>query len=417
MKQKKIKNGVIAETKQEEPQLRAGKAVTDLIWSIGALALMNGTIQILIYPALNRRMGTDEYGDMLFLLGVATIFGAGIGSALNNGRLLRQLHEKAGNLDYLLSLLSYSIPAALIVGTVAWKYLAPVQSVFLALLTIFISLRYYSDVEYRLGLNYRGYFFYYMILSAGYLAGVMLWDFVPSWIFVMILGEGACLAFCIYGGHIYHPLRGNHRFKEIECCTIQLVGSYLLYNAVVQLDRVLLKMALDSSAVTIFYVASILGKVIALLVGPLNAILVSYLTRWGKKIPTKMVMVFTGGIVLCTGLVYLAVSIVTPFVVQWLYPDIYLQVMQYAGGANLGQILCFAGSLELTLLLTMAPARWQLIIQGGYAALFAAGGLLGVKVAGLSGFVWATVIAGAVRFIAAFVMIIFYSNVLNRARN
>ena len=387
----------------------AGKALTDLVWSIAALVLMNGTIQILVYPRLNRALGTEAYGDMLFLVGLATIFGAGIGCAMNNGRLLRQRHESAGNLDYLLSLLSYALPACLAVGAVAWRVLTPAQAVLAAVLTLAITLRYYSDVEYRLSLNYKRYFVYYALLSAGYLAGVLLWETVPSWLFVLLLGECACVCFCMVTGGIYHPMTGSRRFADIERCTAQLMLSYLLYNAVVQMDRVLLRVAMDSSAVTVFYVASILGKVIALLVGPLNAVLVSYLTRWERRLDSRLTLLFTGGIVLCTGLFYLAISLVTPFVVRWLYPDLCTQVLQYAPIANLGQILCFAGSLELTLLLTLAPARWQLAVQGGYALVFMAGGLAGVQAAGLSGFVWATAAAGALRFAVAFALLLYYA--------
>lgn len=388
---------------------KAKKALTDLIWSIAALVLMNGTIQILIYPRLNRVLGTEAYGDMLFVVGVATIFGAGIGCAMNNGRLLRQLHETAGNLDYLLSLLSYTLPACLIVGAVAWQYLPPAQAVLAAVLALFITLRYYSDVEYRLSLNYKRYFIYYALLSAGYLAGILLWDVIPSWLFVLLVGECACVFFCMVSGKIYHPMHGGDHFAEIERHTAQLVLSYLLYNAVVQLDRVLLRTVMDSSAVTIFYVASILGKIIALLVGPLNAILVSYLTRWGRRLDARLTVLFTGGIAACAALFYLAVCIVSPFVIRWLYPDICAEVMQYAAVANLGQILCFAGSLELTLLLTLAPSRWQLIIQGGYAVLFVVGGLAGVQLAGLTGFVYATAAVGAVRFLFAFVLLLVYA--------
>lgn len=393
---------------QQMPQ--AKKAVSDLVWSIAALVLMNGTIQIVIYPQLNRSLGTEAYGNMLFLVGLATIFGAGIGSAMNNGRLLRQLHEDAGNLDYLLSLLSYALPACLLVGIVAWQYLPPMQAILAAVLALFITLRYYSDVEYRLSLNYKRYFLYYALLSAGYVAGVLLWRAVPSWVFVLLLGECACVCFCMASGKIYHPMAGGSHFADIERHTAQLMLSYLLFNAVVQMDRILLRMVMDSNAVTIFYVASLLGKIIALLVGPLNAVLVSYLTRWGKKLDARLTVLMSGGVAVCAALFYLAVCIASPFVIHWLYPDIYAEVMQYAPLANLGQVLCFAGSLELGLLLTMAPSRWQLVTQGSYAILFVAGGLIGVQLAGLTGFVYATAIAGAIRFLLAFLLLLYYSS-------
>lgn len=388
---------------------RPGGALADLAWSLAALVLMNGTVQIVLYPRLSRLLGTEEYGNMLFVVGIATIFGAGIGCAVSNARLLRQRQEYAGNLDYLLCLLGCTLPACLAAGAVAWQVLPPVQAVLAAVLTLAIALRYYSDVEYRLSLNYRTYFVYYLLLSAGYLAGLLLWKLVPSWPVVLLLGEGACVLFCMAGGKIYHPLTGHRRTAELLRGTAQLMLSYLLYNAVVQLDRVFLRMVMDSRAVTLFYVASLLGKAIALLVGPLNTVLVSRLTRREQRLDFRRTLLLTGAVVVCAGVFYLAVSLAAPVVVRWLYPELYDLVLPYTALANLGQILCFAGSLELTLLLTLAPARWQLLIQGGYALLFAAGGLYGVQTAGLAGFVWATAAAGAVRFAAAVGLLLYYA--------
>ena len=400
----------VAPKQGEEKQLvKPKKVASDLIWSIAALAFMNGMIQIVIYPQLNRMLGTDGYGDMLYLMSVATIFGAGIGCAVNNARMLHQLENTAGNADYLFSILSYFAIACVVSYFFVRKYLAIWQLPLFALLMLLIILRYYSDVEYRLRLNYKRYFVYYAILSLGYLVGLLLGKAFGSWMAVFLLGEFLCVLFCTLTGKIYRPFAYNHKFLQVEYQTAHLMLSYLLYNAVIQLDRVMLRTVMDSSAVTVYYVASLLGKIIALLVGPLNSIIISYLTRMRTKITTRTAMLLTGGTVLCGAVFYLVLLVASPIVIKWLYPDIYAEVMQITAMANLGQIACFIGSLELTILLTVAPGYWQLAIQGGYAAMFVAGGLIGIQLNGLQGFVYGTLAASILRLAFSFCLLLYYT--------
>ena len=395
---------------EEEKQLvKPKKVVSDLVWSIAALAFMNGMIQIVIYPQLNRLLGTEGYGDMLYLMSIATLFGAGIGCAVNNARMLHQLENTAGNVDYLLSLLSYFAAACVVSYFFVRKYLSLWQLPVFALLMLMITLRYYSDVEYRLRLNYKRYFVYYAILSVGYLVGLLLGKAGAGWMPVFLLGEIACVLFCAWTGKIYRPFTYGHQFMLVERQTAHLMLSYLLYNAVIQMDRVMLRTVMDSSAVTVYYVASLLGKIIALLVGPLNSIIISYLTRMRTKITTRTAMLLTGGTMLCGAAFYLVLLVASPIVIKWLYPDIYAEVMQITAMANLGQIACFIGSLELTILLTVAPGYWQLVIQGAYAAMFVAGGLIGVYLNGLQGFVYGTLAASICRLALSFFLLLHYT--------
>ena len=54
---------------------------------------------------------------------------------------------------------------------------------------IVTTVRYYADVEYRLSLNYRGFFFYYLFIAVGYAIGMALYGISHSWVSIFILGE------------------------------------------------------------------------------------------------------------------------------------------------------------------------------------------------------------------------------------
>ena len=392
------------------------KVIEDLAWSIAALVIMNGIIQIVIYPVLNRRLGTEQYGNVLYLISVVSIFSTGVGMALSNVRLLRQRRETAGNGDYLLVMLLFFLPSVLALWVMAQEYVGLPDFVLLVLLMAFMTLRYYSDAEYRLSLNYRRYFVYYLILSIGYLLGLLLWDFFPVWMVPFLLGEIACVAFCIKNGKIYHPMRCTSEKKQICRLAIQLAPSYLLYNLVVQMDRIMLRTFIDSSSVTIYYVASLLGKVIALLVGPLNSIIVSYTTKASSKLHVKTILVTVCSFLLLSAMLFCAVCFISPYVIRLLYGDIYDAVMEISIWANLSQIVCFSASLILTLLLTIAPVYWQMIIQASYALIFFTFGYVGIQLNELHGFVYMTLLANIIRLVLTFIILIIYALKMNPER-
>ena len=380
------------------------KITSDLFWSFGAVILLNGIIQLAVYPFLQRRLGVAGYGDMLYQLSLITILGAGVGMATNNYRLLKQNDENLANGDYLFCLFSMLLFGCIIIAIITHSEFSAFQLLAYLVLAVFIGLRYYSDVAYRLTLNYRRYFFFYLILSAGYLIGIALWQIINSWIIVILLGEIACIIYCVFNGGIYYPIKKKSSFWKTEKQVLLLAASYLLYNGVIQMDRVLLKNLLGSEAVSIYYVASLLGKILALVVGPLNAVLLSYLSKMNEKLNQKVVLIIVSSVIGVSGICFLGISIIAPWVTKTLYPDIDCGNLLLL--ANLGQILCFAGSLILTVLLTMAPSYWQLISQGVYAVVFVVFGQWGAAYNGLEGFIIGTLYANVIRFVIAIAALI-----------
>ena len=157
---------------------------------------------------------------------------------------------------------------------------------------------------------------------------------------------------------------------------------------------------IDSSTVTVYYVASLLGKTAALLVGPLNGVVIGYLTKGKTKpITQKSFLIVSGGILAAGAVLYLGISIVMPAFVKLLYPDIYPQVMAISSLANLSQIICFASSLLLTIMLTFCSEKWQLAIQSIYAASFLGLSLFMTRQSGEQGFVVASLAANVLRLL------------------
>ncbi len=377
------------------------KFATDFIWSIAALVTMNGVLQTFVYPLLNRQMGEAAFGNVLYVLGIVAVFAPSVGLAANNIRLVEGRSKTVLNGDSLLSMLPLLAVSGVIFFAVCNGYFnGIVDCVMAALLLVFTTLRYYGDVEYRMELNYKGYFVYYLVLSFGYISGALLYPLTKSWILCFVLGEAAVWLLLVVKGHIYRPLQKSENTVYISKKVLVLAASYLLVNMVLNLDRVLLQHLIDSSTVTVYYVASLLGKTAALLVGPLNGVVIGYLTKGKTKPITQKSFALVSGAVLVAGTVLFAgITLVMPLFVKLLYPDIYDNVLAISTLANLSQIICFASSLLLTIMLTFCSEKWQLVIQIVYVLVFFSLSMIFTNRDGLQGFVVASLIANTLRLV------------------
>lgn len=376
------------------------KFAVDVIWSVAALCVMNGVLQLIIYPSLNRSMGEAQFGNVLYVLGILAVFAPTVGLAANNIYLVERRTRDVKNGDLLLSMLpQVAVCCMVFLALCRGSLTGAGDCVAAAALLLMTTLRYFGDVEYRMTLNYRGYLAYYSVISLGYLTGLLLYPVTHSWLLTMLLGEAAAWVLLLVRGHVYRPIEKTEHFREVNRKVLALACSYLLYNAVVNLDRVLLQYLIDSTTVTVYYVASLLGKTTALLVGPLNGVLIGHLTQKGSAALSRKRYAAIAGCFLIVGMaLYGAMTLVMPVFVHLLYPNIASEVLDIAWLANLSQIICFSSSLLLTIMLTFASTRWQLLIQSIYAIVFLALSLVMVRSGGVHGFVQASLIANAIRF-------------------
>ena len=153
------------------------------------------------------------------------------------------------------------------------------------------------------------------------------------------------------------------------------------------------------TAVTIYYTASLFGKVVALLTVPVNSLVISYLIRYDKGLSKKLWTIFVvcgiGGGLVCTGGCILFSHIFIPF----LYEELYETVKPFLVPAILSQIFYFVSGILLVVLLRFRGEKKQFFLNLIYAVSFFALVIAGTYFYGLEGFVWFSLIANAFRFI------------------
>ena len=137
--------------------------------------------------------------------------------------------------------------------------------------------------------DYKRYCVFYLLIALGYLGGMALYPLWKSWILVMLLGEALAVLYVKCRGTVLSsPWKKSDYYVQNMQSAIQLAGTQLLANAVFNSDRLLLEAFCGGAAVTVFYVATLIGKVISLISTPLNGVLIGYLSRYRGRIKKRL---------------------------------------------------------------------------------------------------------------------------------
>ncbi len=369
---------------------------TDFILSVSAIVLFNGVIQFVLYPFLEEKMGADSFGVVIYLLAIISVMGA-FGTAANYSRMVGSSKRECSNGDYNRFFIAVSAIVLVVsaVGLVALKSFSPLYFVGYALLMMLTILRYYGDVEYRLSCNFKGYFVYYVLIAVGYVIGVLIYRFTASWLVVMLIGEALAILFVALGGKVFKPpfLAKSADYKANTKSVWALVAANLVQTVILNADRILVMLFVGSYEVTLFYVATLVGKIVALVTVPLEGLIISYLTKYEEKLNYKFFLVFSGGFVALSAIMVAATTVASHILVPFLYPDIYAEAAPYFIVANAGQVLFFASTVLITFVLKISGENSQLVMNLIYLVVFAAIVIPCISLWGLWGIAWG--IAGA----------------------
>ncbi|MBQ8140449.1 MAG: hypothetical protein IJ038_01995 [Clostridia bacterium] len=395
-----MKNDIIKNNKRK---------IRDLLLSISATAILNIVIQFVLYPFLERNLGEERYGAALSVLSVIAIFAGTIGTSANYSRMVTSGNRdiEYTNGDYNLIVLSLSLVCG-IGGMFYLRYLgisSVLSAVLFLLLALLTAFRYYSDVEFRMKSDFLRYMLYYTAISAGYLLGTLVYKFTGEWMLALITGEAFGIIFAFFASSIYrkNALRTSKSFSLVFKSMGFLMLSTLIENLTLNADRLLLMVFSGGVAVSVYYTASLVGKIIAMLSVPINSIIISYLVKYEGKLTKKLWSVASIAAAALGGIAFLGCYIVSPFILNILYPDLYVMAKVYVPAAILGQIFYFISGILLVILLRFCGEKKQFLFNLGYAVEFLAIVLIGTWQGGLDGFVYSSLIANAVRFLAVII--------------
>ena len=192
---------------EKQPKAKSGlrRFAGDMVYSLAGLMILNMTLSFGVYPFLRSRMGAEGSGKMLFFTAIMGLMASAVGSGINYGRMKASTRHETKNGDYNRFLVFTALLCAIVtvVAICVKKDTAGALPISIGVLIFVTTVRYYADVEYRLSLNYRGFFFYYLFIAVGYAIGMALYGISHSWVSIFILGEVFGLLFVTITGSIF----------------------------------------------------------------------------------------------------------------------------------------------------------------------------------------------------------------------
>lgn len=385
------------------------KLTFDFGTNILASLVVTFTLQILVYPLMARSVSVNEYGLVLTVMGIVNTIVVALGNTLNNIRLVQnQVYEsigEQGDFNIILILISTLGAISLIIIMMAFKYIGLLDITLLTLTVIFGILKSYYLVGYRLKLNFTFNLYCNLVITIGYIIGVLLFYITKTWILIFLTGEiFGCIFLFFTTEFLKEPIRITSIFKQTISKYMMLIVTGAIATALTYMDRLIIFPLLGGAAVSTFTVASFFGKSIGLVMIPIAGVLLGYYAQSDFKFTRKRFWVINFYVLIFSTL-FLGISLVAAY---WftgvLYPTLIEAAKPYIFIANLASIIGVASSMVQPAVLKFAPMFWQIIIQVVYSILYIGVGVFMLKVYGIYGFCIAIILSNTVRLIFLYII-------------
>lgn len=371
--------------------LKFKKPLFDIALNIFSNAIPLILLQLIVLPHIASALGENKYGTTIALISLVTLFAQPIGSAINNTRLLKdeeynkRVIQGDFNILLLFGVIISSIP--IVIGSI--KYLENSSyTTILLLLTITITtiLRIYYLVDFRINLNYFSILISSLILSIGYYLGWLAFRFTQQWELVYITGNLAVLLYIYRKSNIYkEPFRITELFySSLSTVGILLLSSFLI-TATSYADKLILYPLLGTTSVSIYYSATVISKLVGMVVAPINGVMLSYLTKiksLERKYFFQLLLVAT-----ILAVIGFLVSVnLSEYALIYLYPkwaSESLEIIYYTTGAAMISLISSAIN---PIVLRFCRKSIQIVINGIYLLSYLCFSLFFLEIGGLEGF-------------------------------
>lgn len=390
------------------------KISSDTIINIVSYGIPILMLQFVIFPFVARYWHTNDYGLMLALTSIVGVASEMAGGTLSNVRLiLNNQYEENANGDYK-SLLFYfnTIIGCVLCAIFSFYYgIGIIQVVLLLGYFLLFSFHSYLSVGYRLELKYNLVFINNVILCMGYGAGMFVAYILKQWEYVYICG---LLVSCLHLLLTTKVWRGSFKrtklFNQSLLKSITLMGAYLVGNSMNYFDRVFLYALMGALVVSEYYTATVFGKILNLLITPINMVMLSYLSK-KTTLSRREIVYCLSALVIVGGCFVLTADYIAPTILSYLYPQYYKNILDLILLATLATTITACTSLFKTLSMRYVSGGKVLSIECVYIAVYISTSIAMIKHWGLTGFCIATIVAAGVRILLYLICLLLNENI------
>lgn len=375
----------------------------DTILNIVSYAIPILALQFVVFPFVAKYWDTNDYGLMLSLTSIVGVAAEMAGGTLSNVKLILNSRYKEKHLvgDYTYIFLRINIVIiAILLCLFTFIYKLQIYNIIL-LLSYFslFSIRSYLTVGYRLELKYNLVFINNIILCVGYLIGLCIAVLLNKWEYIYILGLGLASVHLFATTNVWkEPQKKTILYKGTVRKDIALMGAYFVGNSMNYFDRVFLYAIAGALIVSGYYVATVFGKVMNLLITPINMVMLSYLSKKNSINISEITYSIIAVLLIALAFTYSA-NMLAPFVLKILYPQYYRDVLYLIPIATFATVLTSCTSLFKTLAMRYISGKSIFIIEFSYITIYVILAIILLQADGLKGFCTATIIATFIRLL------------------
>lgn len=338
--------------------------IKDFILNFIAVGLPIVVMQLFILPAVNSIVGSEAYGLIVSMIALINTVPVAIGNSLCNTRqLLEGTYRKQGLLgDFNLLLIVFSVAGSLVTLCVSLSYgYGLLDTLLICLSGVFMLLFNYLVVEYRLTLNFQGVVIANAVATVGTVVGAILFFAVGIWQLILIIGYlFGSLYISVRTKVLEGGLRKTPLWKKTCKLEITLLFSLVFLGLVNYGDRLILLPLQGSSAVSIYYIASLVGKLLVTVIAPMSTVILSYAARSEKLSRRKTIGLLC--VSLTIGIIFWIVTIIfAPYVIEFLYPNEAVEAVKYVPIVTAVAVIQSLCSVLNPTLLRFYSAKWQIV--------------------------------------------------------
>lgn len=359
----------------------------------------------MVYPLIGREYDSDTFGEILTIMGLVNIISVVMGNSLNNIRLIvnneYEDNKISGDFIPLLILASFTnMGSILLLASFDLINESTSTIPMLVIVSILTMLRSYLIVSYRLNIDYKKIFYHSVIYCIGLIIGtaILYYGYSDKWEIVFLFGEIFSILFLLFTTNIYlEPLRITSKFKLTLNKYISLAFSNVIGNVLIYLDRLIILPLLGGRQVTVYYAATLVGKMSSFVLQPISGVLLTYFSKSKRRMRVKEFLLINLLVIVFSAIAFIGCIFLSTYIIRILYPTIYDDVLEILVLANLAAILIASSVITQSIILRYCATFWQTVIQTIYGLIYIGGGVILIKQSGLIGFCVAATIAAVVK--------------------
>ncbi|NHM73944.1 MULTISPECIES: capsular biosynthesis protein [Staphylococcus] len=377
--------------------------IIDTLKTIVSSLLMAFGLQLVAYPLIQRTVGNAEFGHILTSYTILTITSVVMANTLNNIRLVNIEYYDSNHYYslfirlFLISIVIESIGIYLVfhmMFNVSW-----IGILALVILNLFMCLRIYLSVFFRMKLQYNKILIVSVFQFVGILVGLACFKVIQSWLIIFLVSELFALAYTFWKLKHIFVVKTKSDEPHIVNDYLMLLGTNALNNSNLYLDRLILLPLINGTAVTFAFLATFVGKMLATFLYPVNNVLLSYVSVNANVNKLRQyTLVNTYGI-----LAIIFVTIVsypaTLIIVKLLYHLNPHQLTEFIIIGNIGVLLNVVSTMIQTLNTKHSSITRQAHFITVHTILYIVLAIVLTHFYGLVAFFWITLIANFIKLV------------------